>query len=259
MRNIGRLSGVAMLSGCMAVLSCALAAAQEKKDEEKDKDKEKNKIEIKFKLFDTNKPDSVTAIRPKVKAVMVRRDQKTKRQAFPEEVDVAPAGNDFWRVLIDKDVLIERLTIEVEDVRYSPADITKIITRAPTVLYPGVSDSEDQFHFSAYIAQMTTYKSILSQLFSALPDRREAIRNLYARKFTSQLRNLELVPVTRGRLLDATPEDREAALKLADEVLKLYGLRPEEPPQPAPCSATRPCSPYNALHRCPPGNQCWVR
>lgn len=253
MWSVARLVMLTALAASVLAVSGTQVGAQDKDDKKKD-DK---KIEVKFKLFDTNKPDSTRPIEPKEEAELILRDPKTKRQAFPKPVKVEPAGDGFYKVLVDKDVLIERLTIESKDIRYSPADVTKVITKAPSVLYPGASDSEDQFHFSAYIAQMNTYKSILTELFSAVPDQQEAIRELYARKFTYQLRNLEKVPETPGRLLDATPDETQAALKLADEVLKLYGLRADTPPY-YPCPQPQP------LYYCVPRprccwSSCWCR
>lgn len=186
------------------------------------------KVAVKFKLFDTNNPQAEKPLQPRPVALLSVRDQTTKLPAFPTEVKVEDAGDGFSQVLIDKDLLIEHLVIEVVGTRYSPADVTKVVTRAPITIYPGVSDSTDQFSFSAFGAQMNSYKAIITDLNTALPGRREDIRRLLGGKFKTQLENMQRATTDRARLLTTDPQEIAAAEKLAKETLVLYGLAAEE-------------------------------
>jgi uncharacterized protein (TIGR03000 family) len=196
---------------------------------------EPEKITIKFKLYDTNRPDEKDPIKPKSSALLTIRDQATKRPGFPRRIPVVALADQFWQVELEKNVLIEHLVIEAESTRYSPADLTKIVTRAPINLYPGVSDSLDQFSFSAFSAQMNTYRAIITDLNTALPGRKEEIQKLLGAQFYTQLTNMEQAASDPKRLLTDIPEEIAAARKLANDVLVLYGLRAESPAPTAPC------------------------
>lgn len=208
-------------------------------------------IPIKFKLFDTNNPKSTKPVEPRPVALLSSRDQTTKLPAFPKEVNVTPVADGFYQVMVDKDILIEHLVIEVVGTRYSPADVAKVVTKAPITLYPGVSASDDEFSFSAYSAQLNTYRAILTDLITALPDQKDQIRTLLGNAFRVQLENMAKVPTTPGRLLNARQEDIQAAEKLANEVLVLYGLRAEPSATPPACPA-----PPTYYYPCPPRPRC---
>jgi hypothetical protein len=190
------------------------------------------KIAIKFKLFDTNKPGSETSIDARNIALLSVRNPATKQPAFPQNVEVVLLPDKFYQIEVDKNLLVEHLVIETVSTRFSPADITKVVTKQPMTLYPGVSDSADEFSFSAYSAQMNNYKAIITDLNTALPDRRDAIRTLLGGKFKDQLSNLAAATKDRKRLLTNDPEEIAVAARLADEVLILYGLKADPVPQP---------------------------
>jgi hypothetical protein len=192
-------------------------------------------ITIKFKLYDTNKPDEKDPVKPKTTALLTIRDQATKKPAFPRRLEVKPLPDGFWQVALEKNLLIEHLVIAADDNRYSPADVAKIITRAPMNLYPGVSDSLDQFSFSAFSAQMNTYRAIITDLNTALPGQKKEIREMLGAQFQAQLFNMEKAAYDPRRLLTDIPEEIAAAKKLSEDVLVLYGLRPEPTPPPPPC------------------------
>jgi hypothetical protein len=188
------------------------------------------KVQIKFKVFDTNNPDSTDPLPLRPLALLSVRDKVTKLPAFPQDIPVARLGDGFFQVEVDKNVLVEHLMIEIDNPRYSPADIAKVITKAPITVYPGASNSEDAFSISAYGAQMNAYRAILTDLVTALPGRRRDIQTLLGTKFRSQLENMARAPGIPDRLLTNDPQEIATARRLADEVLKLYGLRPESAP-----------------------------
>lgn len=218
-----------ILLAAIALLASGASSAQEPE-----------MIAIKFKLFDTNRPDDKDPIKPKGFALLSVRNKATKLPGFPLRIPITSLPDQFSQVEVEKNTLIEHLVIEAESTRYSPADVAKVVTRAPMTLYPGVSDSLDQFSFSAYSAQMNNYRAIITDLNTALPAQKDAIRELLGAQFKNQLTNMAAAAEDPKRLLTNDPEEIDAAKKLADEVLQLYGLRSadEKPPFQIICCHT---------------------
>jgi hypothetical protein len=223
-----------------------LAKGQEdKKDEKKAKD---GKILVYFKVFDANDPKS-DPLKLTGKAVLSVRNQATKKTQFKGDVPVTgpimeaddKTHKDFYSVELDKGDLVEHLIIFVQGTKYSPADMVKIVTKDQMTLYPGASSSLDRFGFTAYMNQLNTYRAIMTDLLDEFPAERTQIRQVLSAAFRTQLTNMaqaaderpnQVAPNENIRLLTDDAGEIAAARKLADDVLKLYGLRAPDAPAP---------------------------
>jgi hypothetical protein len=135
--------------------------------------------------------------------------------------------------------------------------VTKLVTANNMIIYPGASEPGDRFSFQGYIAQLSAYKSILSQLIDEFGSQKDLILKEMKASFGKQLEEMAEAEA-KGRLSDFTPEQMTSARKLLAEVLTLYGLRQAEAEsQPAPAvvihlyeyGVCQPCPTYYAPRR----------
>lgn len=211
-------------------------------------------VTVNFKIFDTNEP--TRQLTPAKRAIVYARDRQTlKAFALAEPPIKGPSKDGFYEVRVQKGWLVEQLEISVVDgdKDYNPAVLTKVITSADMIVYPGASKSTDQFSFQEYLAQMGTYRALLAQLIEEADEpEKERRRTILREGFRTQLTRMADL---EARLISADPEERKAAKKLANEVLKLYGLPYEEEPAPPPAYLlVCPCPTYAV---CPPARRCW--
>jgi len=236
--------GIALLLSAGVGLAHANGGGEQ---DDKDKKKDDSKVTIFFKVFDANEPKT-DPITPSPTAILSLRNQETKKAKYFGAVAIEKVKDgdhkDFWQVKVNKGELIEHLVINLEGARYSPADLIKIVTRADMVLYPGTSSSVDKFSITAFMSQLNNYRAIITDLIAEFPDQREAIRLALGAAYRTQLTNLAEAAEIRESQLNLPEDDKRirlattdrkeiaAALRLADEVLKLYGLRPADAPSP---------------------------
>jgi hypothetical protein len=149
---------------------------------------------------------------------------------------IPPTDKDgLYEVKVSPGWLIEELVIDIDDPEreYNPAIISKIVSKADMTVYPGASKSSEAFSFQAYTAQMSAYRAVITQLLEGVDaTEQERRRNILKGLFSRQL--VRMAEVDK-RVNTDKPEERTAARKLANDVLKLYGLpHEEEPSSPLP-------------------------
>lgn len=192
---------------------------------------DKDEIVVKLKLFDSNEPN--IELIPKSTIVHLR-DRVTGQPQLRRDVALtaSPDQKGFYQVLLPKNRLIETFVISVSaasGTNYNPAVLSKIVTANDMVVYPGASNPGDSFGFSAYVGQLTIYKTILSHLLDEFGETQEdVIRKELKDTYTEQLKVMEQAEA-KGKLSALKPEQLETARKVLDETLKLYGLREENP------------------------------
>jgi hypothetical protein len=205
------------------------------------------KIAVKFKIFDTNVPTK--ALDPVRKANIFVRDPVTKKPTFLDAEDVKELADKFFEVRVAKGWLVEQMVIYVNDPQkdYNPAFLTKVVSAADMLVYPGASKSTDEFAFQAFLAQMSAYRAFLAQLLDEVePSLHERVRTNLRTAFETQLRNMGDID---RRLPRAKVEERNAAAKLRDEVFRLYGLLPPEQPAEQIVECFRLCGRFGFFRR----------
>jgi len=214
-----------------------------------EKDQPKTQVVVKFKIFDANDPSKF--LTPAKRAIVYARNPQTLKTFTLEEPPIkGPSKDGFYEVAIQKGYLVEQLEISIVDgdSDYSPAVLSKVITSADMLVYPGASKTTDKFSFQAYLAQMGVYRALLAQLIEDVDEQeKERRRTILREEFKVQLGRMSDVD---ARLLSNDPVEKEAAKKLAKEVLQLYGLMPPDAPMMADCDALVPPQPYMPRRRC---------
>jgi hypothetical protein len=206
------------------------------------------KLQIQFKIFDAD--DATVELTPVKKATIQYRSKVVRQPDI--KFDLAVSERDakgLYSVEVEKGWLIDRLVIRSTKANTNPAVVTKIVTANNMVVYPGASDSTEEFKFQNYMAQLGTYRDLYVQFVDEVSaDRREGNRKNLRDAFTTQLENMANL---KARIPAATPEQLPAAQKLLDEVLVAYGLRQKRIDCPPvtfiyyePCWVTYPCPMY---------------
>lgn len=218
-----------------------------------------------IKLFDANNPGG-DPLQPR-NAIGFYRDQQNRnipRLMRSEDLLFEDIGNNFWRVSVPRNILVESITVKVASANgtdYNPATISKIVTRDRMIIYPGASDPEEKdFHIYAFLGQMATYQTILSQLLDEFPGESAFIKKFlldqYGKQIEAMDRRAQLGRITDQRGKSASAQQLKQARDLANKVMIAYGLRvpPKVTQKPKPCPQPtyhQPyCQPWDGWRRC---------
>lgn len=210
-------------------------------------------IVIQFKLFDANDPK--IELHPDLtrKPIILLRNLATRTEELflgdkdsDASVRESKDRKGFYEITLPKGRLINQMFIDVQEANTNPGAIIKVVTANNIVVYPGASNSLEQFGVAAYIAQLSQYASLLNQIEAEFPGRRAEVQAALRARYEGLLRNME-----RGldHLL-VRPEQQDqmaAATKTLNDVLQLYGLRtPPAPPQQVVICSCR-CAEHHVL------------
>jgi hypothetical protein len=194
-------------------------------------------FKIEFKVFPANSPTAAPLL-PFDTATIHYRNKVEGQPDFKFNLPVAgPDDKGFYSIPVQEGWLIDNLVIRVKGA-VNPAVVTKLVTRQNMVIYPGASDSGEEFKFPAYMTQMGTYRSLYREFIEDAPaEIREVNRASLLAAFRTQLENMAKV---NDRLPKAKPEELAAASKLKDEVIRLYFALPDAQVQVPPIITISP-------------------
>jgi hypothetical protein len=222
---------------CSVVFSLSVFAIGNAAEPEPPKPASKDSVIVQFKMFDANEP--TLEFHPDLarKPIILLRNLATRQEEMflgDKDSDAAikesTTRKGFYEVTLPKGRLINQMFIDVVEANTNPGAIIKVVTANDIVVYPGASKSITPFPVTAYIAQLNQYASLLNQIAAEFPGRKDEVRKSLAARYGKLLRNMQ-AGLDKVEYRPEQQDQKEAAKRTLDDVLRLYGLLPPVPPQ----------------------------